>query len=86
MGALANSGDSGDFGASGDARAGIPRGFSKILEDFQDFPEIPEASERFSETSKGFLLPGDCPGRDFPLKSFDFGRTAGEINGFHGNP
>ena len=82
FGAPANSGDSGDFGASGDARAGIFREFPKSLEDFPDFPEIPEASEGFSGIFKGFPLPGDCPGRDFPLKFIDFGRTAGETNGF----
>ena len=37
-GAPANSGDSGDFGASGDARAGFCREFLRILEDILDSP------------------------------------------------
>ena len=69
---LANSGDSGDFGASGDARAGIFRGFPRILEDFQDDPEILEASEGFPGIFKGFPLPGDCPRHNFPLIFFGF--------------
>lgn len=72
FGAPANSGDPGDFGASGDAGAGFCREFSRILKDFGDFPEIPEASEGFSGIFKGFPLPGDCPACDFPLKFFDF--------------
>ena len=82
FGAPANFEDSGDFEASGDARAGISREFPRRFEDFRDFPEIPEDSEGFSGISKGFPLSGGCPGRDFPFKYIDLGRTAGEINGF----
>ena len=79
---LLNLVDSGDFGASGDARAGISREFREFSGIFRDFPEIPEASGGFSGIFKGFPLPGGCPGRDFPLKPIDFGSMAGEINGF----